>query len=120
MADELNIYGWVFLVSLAVLMIGILGWYVNRSMVELAARLDRSGEEPKYSYLQAWLLPKYRAGMRRWANQDFHENVDAKSKNLISRIALSLIFVGLLNQTGHWTYVYKFAAEGFSFLGPVS
>ena len=119
MAGEINIYGWVFLVSLAVLMIGILGWYINRSMVELAARLDRSGEEPEYSYLQAWLLPKYRAGMGRWANQDFHENVDAKSKKN-SRITLSLIFVGLLIQSGLCTYVYKFAAEGFSFLGPVS
>ena len=120
MAGELNIYGWVFLVSLAVLLIGILGWYVNRSLVELAARLDRSGEQPKYSYFQAWLLPKYKAGMGRWANQDFHENVDAKSKNPFSRISLSLIFVGLLIQSALWIYVYNFSAEGFSFLGPVS
>ena len=120
MVGEINIYGWIFLVSLAILLIGIMGWYLNRSMIELAARMDRSGENPQYSYFQAWLLPKYRAGTGRWANQDFHENVDAKSKNLISRLSLSLVFVGVLIQSGLWTYVYKFAAEGFSFLGPVS
>jgi len=57
--------------------------------------------------------------MGRWANQDFHENVDAKSKKN-SRITLSLIFVGLLIQSALWIYVYNFSAEGFSFLGPVS
>ena len=120
MAGEINIYGWVFLVSLAVLLIGILGWYINRSLVELVARLDKSDDQPKYSYLQAWLLPKYKAGMGRWANEEFHENVDSKSKTPISRVSLSFVTVGALIQLGLWVYVYNFTGDGFSFLGPVS
>lgn len=120
MADELNIYGWIFLVSLAVFLIGILVWYGNRSLIELAARIDRSGDHPKYSQIEAWLLPKYRAGVGRWANEEFHEHVDAKSKNAISRASLLVVAVGALVQIGLWVYVYNFTTSGFSFLGPIS
>ena len=117
MAGEINIgeksiSDWVFLISLAIIAVGIFGWYINRSLVELATRLDKSGDGPKYSYLQAWFLPKHKAGLGRWANEEFHDYVDAKSKNLISRISLSLVFVGVLIQSGFWIYVYKFSAEG--------
>lgn len=112
MADDKSISDWVFLISLAIIAVGILGWYINRSLVELAARLDKNGDGPKYSYLQAWFLPKHKAGLGRWANEEFHENVDAKSKNPISRFSLLLVAIGVLMQSGFWIYIYNFAAEG--------
>lgn len=59
--NQINIFGWVFLISLFAFILGCAGWYINRSMVELASRLDSSDSAPKFSYLQEWLLPKYRA-----------------------------------------------------------
>jgi len=114
--SDINLFGWIFLVSLAIFMIGALGWYINRSMVELLARLDQGNETPKYSYLQEWLLPKYRAGLGRFANEEFHETVDQRSRNRPARVALTLLALGAAIQICLWIYLSNFAEGPVSFL----
>ena len=114
--SDVNFFGWIFLTSLAIFAIGAFGWYINRSMMELVSRLDRSGETPQHSYLQAWLLPKYRSGHDRFANQEFHENVDEKAKNGASRIALMLLAAGAAIQVVLWVYLFNFVEGPISFL----
>lgn len=118
--EQLNFYGWVFVVSLALFGLGCIGWYINRSMVELAARLDRGGDTPKFSYLQRWLLPKYRAGAGRFANEDFHAQVDQRSQNSFAQVALYLLGTGAIIQLGLWVYLYNFVEGPVSFLNAAS
>ena len=108
MFEQVNAYGWIFITSLAAFGLGCLGWYLNRSMIELAARLDRSDDAPKFSYLQQWLLPKYRAGTGRFANEEFHEAVDQRSQNNFARASLVLLGAGAIVQIGLWVYLYNF------------
>ncbi len=114
--SDINVFGWIFLVSLAIFVTGALLWYVSRSMVELAARLDRSGETPKFSYLQQWLLPKYRTGLGRFANEEFHETVDQRAQNRPARIALILLILGTVIQICLWIYLFNFAEGPVLFL----
>lgn len=114
--SDINIYGWIFLLSLALVVIGALAWYINRSMVELAARLERDEDAPKFNHLQQMLLPKYRAGYGRWANEEFHENVDQAARNPVARLALVPLFLGVLIQVCLWLYLSKFAEGPISFL----
>lgn len=115
---QINIYGWIFLISLFVFLLGCAGWYLNRSMIELMARLDKSDDTPKFSYLQQWLLPKYRAGLGRFANEEFHDAVDEKSDNEIARGSIILLLLGAAVQVGLWIYLFNFTDGQVSFLNP--
>lgn len=114
--SEINHFGWIFVVSLAIFMIGVLGWCISRRMLELVARLDRSGETPNYSYFQEWLLPKYRAGLGRFANEEFHETVNQRAQNRPARVALALLVLGTVIQICLWVYLFNFAEGPISFL----
>ncbi len=118
--SEMNIFGWIFLISLAVFFVGALGWYLNRSKVELEVRMNRGEDVPKYSYLQEWLLPKYRVTGRRWANKKFHSYVDAKARNKVHRFFLWVMAVGAFVQIALWIYVGNFTTGDFSFLNKPS
>lgn len=115
---QINAYGWMFLTSLAAFGLGCAGWYINRSMTELVARLDRSGDTPKFNHLQKWLLPKYRMSGGRFANEEFHAVVDARSRNRFARASLTLVCFGAILQLCLWIYLHLFVAGPVSFLNP--
>ncbi|PHR96779.1 MAG: hypothetical protein COA78_28335 [Blastopirellula sp.] len=100
---------WVFLISLATIAIGWLGWYVNRSIVELKYRLKPDEGIAKYNRLEAKFLPKRKVSGGRWANKEFHDHVDNKARNGISRLFLLVSAIGIVVHAAAWIYMINFA-----------
>ncbi len=115
----MNIFGWIFLISLAIIAIGALGLYANRSLTELKLRLKsrQGGDEnmPKHSQIEEWLLPKYNSMGRRFANRKFHRYVDGKVDKKVARFFLAVLAIGTIIQIGLWLYVANFVGPEFSF-----
>ncbi len=116
----MNIFGWIFLISLAIFVVGALGLYFNRSLTELKFRLKsrQGGDEdmPKHSQIEEWLLPKYNSMGRRFANRKFHRYVDANVNRKVARFFLLVLAIGAVIQIGLWVYVANFTGSEFSFL----
>ena len=113
---DINGYGWAFVTSLVLIALGLGGWYLNRSMVELQMRLKRGDGTPEYSYLQQWLLPKYRTGAGRMANEEFHGHVDTRAKGRIAGVSLLVLAAGFALQVVLWIYLSNFVDGPVSFL----
>ncbi|MGI9394129.1 MAG: hypothetical protein ACR2OY_05740, partial [Boseongicola sp.] len=77
-------------------------------------------ETPKYSYLQELLLPKYRAGLGRLSNEEFHDTVNQRAQNRPARVALTLLVLGTVVQICLWVYLFNFAEGPVSFLNGTS
>ena len=107
--SEFSPINWVFLASLATIAIGLVGWYINRSIVELKARLKPKEGVAEHSLLEETLLPERRATGGRMANQEFHQHVDEKARNGISRFFLMIAAFGLVVHAGAWIYMINFS-----------
>lgn len=76
--SDLNLLGWIFVLGLALTVIGFGGRWAHRSVHELRARLAPGEGESRHSKIAEAVLPVRRRG-RRFANRRFHEAVDARA-----------------------------------------
>lgn len=113
---HVNIYGWIFLISLGAFLIGWLGLQVMAMWSGTKMIAGRNENDPKYY----WYLPLYRGWSRLpWmsANQPFEQETRERAKATRPGALFRFLFwAGLLIQIIFWAGVYFFAPEGFSLL----
>jgi hypothetical protein len=107
--SEFSPINWVFLASLATIALGLIGWYINRSIDKLKSRLKPDEGVAEHSMLEETFLPKRKAGGGRLANQEFHQHVDKKARNGISRFFILVAAIGVVIHAGAWIYMINFS-----------
>jgi hypothetical protein len=107
--SEFSPINWVFLASLAIIALGLIGWYINRSIDKLKSRLKPDEGVAEHSMLEETFLPKRKAGGGRLANQEFHQHVDQKARNGISRFFILVAALGVVVHAGAWIYMINFS-----------